>query len=122
MAGTVFQLRNSRVFECAAEGLPLGSERDAADLLSAAWSENANFVAIPAGRLGDAFFDLKEQVAGNFVQKFVNYGMPLAIVGDITKHSERSRALTDFVKECNQGVQIWFVKDREEFARRLSEE
>jgi hypothetical protein len=122
MTGTVVQIRNFRVFECAVEGAPLGTEHDAADLLSASWGENANLVLIPAGRLGAAFFDLKTGVAGNFVQKFVNYGIRFAIVGDITEHSERSRALRDFVKECNRGAQIWFVKDREEFARRLGEE
>lgn len=119
MTEGVFEQGGFRFFECAVDGAPLGTDRDAADLLSAAWGDNANFLLIHAARLDKQFFELKTGLAGSFVQKFVNYGMRCAIVGDIAQHLEQSRALRDFVKECNRGLQIWFVKDHQELAERL---
>jgi hypothetical protein len=122
MLGKVIQLHGRRMFECAMDGTPLGSDNDAVELLSAAWGEGADFLLIPVTRLDNAFFDLKTGVAGNFVQKLVNYGSRCAIVGKIALHLERSRALRDFVMECNRGRQIWFVEDHEGLAGRLGQE
>ena len=122
MLGKVIQLHGRRMFECAMDGTLLGSDKDAVELLSAAWGEGADFLLIPVTRLDNAFFDLKRGVAGNLVQKFGNYGMRCAIIGKIAQHLERSRALRDFVTECNRGRQIWFVEDHEELAGRLGQE
>ena len=73
-----------------------------------------------AQRLGDAFFQLSTRVAGEAVQKFVNYGIRLAVVGDISAHVAASNALRDFVRESNRGRHVWFVDSLEELERRLS--
>jgi hypothetical protein len=114
-----YELHGLRIFECAAEGTPLRSGRDATDLMSMAWEHRANLVVISAKRLGDDFFRLKTGIAGEIVQKFVNYHLRLAIVGDITRYLEESTALRDFVRESNRGNHIWFVTDLEELGRRL---
>ena len=75
---------------------------------------------MPVARLDPAFFDLRSGVAGDIVQKFVNYGLRLAVVGDISESLERSGALRDFVRESNRGRQVWFVADEAELARRWS--
>jgi len=97
----------------------LRSGRDVTDLMSMAWEHRANLVVISAKRLGDDFFRLKTGIAGEIVQKFVNYHLRLAIVGDITRYLEESTALRDFVRESNRGNHIWFVTDLEELGRRL---
>lgn len=114
-----YELHGLRIFECATEGTPLRSGRDATDLMSMAWEHRANLVVISAKRLGDDFFRLKTGIAGEIVQKFVNYHLRLAIVGDITRYLEESTALRDFVRESNRGNHIWFVTDLEELGRRL---
>jgi hypothetical protein len=48
----------------------------------------------------------------------VNYGLRLAVVGDISELLERSGALRDFVRESNRGRQVWFVADEAELAAR----
>jgi hypothetical protein len=58
------------------------------------------------------FFDLSTCLAGEIVQKYVNYGMKLAIVGDFSKYS--SKALQDYIYECNKGKDIFFVSSEEE--------
>jgi hypothetical protein len=61
-------------------------------------------------------------VAGEVVQKFVNYRLRLAIVGDLTTHLAVSAALRDFVRESNRGRQLWFVADDAELDARLAQD
>jgi hypothetical protein len=93
--------------------------RSGADAIEAMYSAEADWIAIPVARLDPAFFDLSSGVAGEFVQKFVNYGRRLAVVGDIAADSQ---ALRDFVRECNRGRQVWFVADADELAQRLADQ
>jgi len=58
------------------------------------------------------FFDLKTKIAGDILQKFVNYHFKLAIVGDFMAY--QSKALRDFMYESNKGHQLFFqptIKD-----------
>ena len=120
MPDRTYDLQGVRVFECAAEGTPPGNSRDAVDLISAAWNQKATLMVIPAGRLGDDFFRLKTGVAGEIMQKFVTYGLRLAIVGDISRYLSESSALRDLVYECNKGTQVWFLANLQEFAEQLT--
>lgn len=115
-----YELAGTRIFECAVGGAPLKSAADALELMSAAWSHKANLLIIPAVRLSDDFFRLKSGVAGEIVQKFVTYGLRLAVVGDISSHTNASKAFRDFVYESNQATYVWFIKDRDELEAKLS--
>jgi len=53
------------------------------------------------------FFNLKAGIAGEILQKFSNYRVQLAIVGDFEKYPGKS--LKDFIYECNQGKAVNFV-------------
>lgn len=64
------------------------------------------------------FFVLSTRVAGDVLQKFVNYGFKLAVVGDFSGYA--SRPLKDFIYESNKGRDIFFVSSKEEAAQRLS--
>lgn len=108
------------VHVCAPDGPLLRGERDALDLIGEAWESGATWVAVPAGRLHDDFFSLRTGVAGEIAQKFVNYRLGLAIVGDISRFTEASAALRAWVLESNRGDQLWFVRDLAELAARRS--
>ena len=112
-------LNGVRVWLCDAAGPGLSSGRDATDIIGEAYGAEVDVIALPAARLTDAFFDLRTRLAGEFVQKFVNYGAALAIVGDISAHVAASTALRDFVNESNSGRHLWFVDDLEALAARL---
>ena len=99
----------NKTYVCTAEGKKLRTERDATDLIGEALSQGANLAAVPVERLDDDFFHLKTRVLGEFIQKFVNYRMRLAIVGDISHHIADSPSLRDFVYEANQGGHILFA-------------
>jgi hypothetical protein len=110
----------STVHHIPAEGPLLSSGADALGLISGDGVGDAEWIAVPAARLDPAFFTLASGVAGEFVQKFANYGLRLAIVGDISGAVRESDSLRDFVRESNRGRQVWFVADREALDRRLS--
>lgn len=119
MADTVFEVGGVRVLHCDAKGEKLRGERDAVDIVGAALSARCKLVLLPIERLDDAFFSLKTRIAGEIIQKFVNYELRLAIIGDIARHVEASTALRDFVFETNRGNQVWFLADHAELERRL---
>jgi hypothetical protein len=102
-----------------ADGPQLQGEADVTDLIGHALGERADLVVIPAERLAAEFFTLRTGVAGAIVQKFVNYRLRLAIVGDIARHVERSTALRDFVVEANRGRQLWFMPTFADLEARL---
>ncbi|UPT64371.1 MAG: DUF4180 domain-containing protein [Hyphomonadaceae bacterium JAD_PAG50586_4] len=99
----VYSLHGERVAEISHRGGPLESERDATDLIAEAMSSDARLVAIPAERLSSDFFQLSTRKAGHFIQKFVNYRLRIAILGDISHHVEQSAPLADFVRR----IQSW---------------
>ena len=55
-------------------------------------------------------------LAGEFVQKIVNYQLQLVIVGDISAQVAASDALRDFVREANRGQTIFFVSHLEDLS------
>ena len=110
----------SAVHNLSADGPLLSSGADALGVIYGEGADDAEWIAVPVARLDPAFFTLSSGVAGEFVQKFVNYKQRLAVVRDISEQLEHSDALRDFVRESNRGRQIWFVADETDFARRLS--
>lgn len=67
--------------------------------------------------LAEEFFDLKSRLAGEIIQKYVNYGIKLAIIGDFSGYT--SQALHDFIYESNNGKNLFFVADVEEAQTKL---
>ena len=90
------------------------------DLLAEAISSDAALVAIPAERLSSDFFRLGSKKAGHFIQKFTNYRLRLAILGDISAQTAASEPLAAFVRESNRGNAVWFLRDNDELSARLA--
>ena len=112
------ELQDVRMMKCATEGDQVRSSQDAIDLIGEAHRHQADLVVIPAERLSDDFFRLKTGVAGEIVQKFVTYGVRLAILGDLSRYLNESSSFRDFVRESNQGSALWFVTNAEELRQR----
>ena len=120
MTDRVEQRRGVPVLVCADDGPPVATVQDALDLIGGTFYSTADTVAVPAARFDEQFFRLRTGVAGEIMQKFVNYRVRLVVVGDISAHTEASTALRDLVTESNRGSQIWFVDDLDQLAARLS--
>lgn len=64
------------------------------------------------------FFDLKTGLAGDILQKFSNYNIKLAILGNFK--NEQSKSLNDFIYESNKTGRINFVETFDEAVNSLS--
>lgn len=98
--------------------LIISEVQDILDIIGDIGTNNCNRLIIDEANFHADFFRLKTQLAGDMLQKFSNYGVKLAIVGDFSKY--RSTALRDFIRECNRGNLVFFVDDRESALARLS--
>lgn len=120
MQDEIVTIGDARILQCAADGAPIASERDATDLIAATYGRDISWIALPVARLSDQFFQLKTGLAGALVQKFVNYQIRLAVIGDISCYLSRSQPLQDFVREANRGAHLWFADDWAAFQDRLA--
>ncbi len=66
-------------------------------------------IAISKDSITDRFFILSSGLAGEILQKFVNYQFRIAIYGDYTKYT--SKPLKDFIYESNNGHTVFFTDD-----------
>jgi Domain of unknown function (DUF4180) len=114
-----YELHGVRVLECVRDGERLRTYNDAVDLIGKSFENRATLIVIPVECLDDEFFQLKTRIAGELIQKFVQYQRRLAIVGDISRHLAESSALRAFVTESNRGKDVWFLASREELNQRL---
>jgi hypothetical protein len=80
---------------------------DILDIMGDARYNGSNSLIIHSGNLHPDFFDLKTKLAGEILQKFSNYRMRLAIIGDFSEL--KSKSLRDFIRESNKGKTICFV-------------
>ena len=90
---------------------------DILDLMAEARYNGSSTMIIQDRSLHPDFFDLKTRVAGEILQKFSNYRMRLAVVGDFSGF--KSKSLQDFIRESNRMGTIYFVGTIDEALSKL---
>jgi hypothetical protein len=115
-----YELHGVRVLELIADSTKLQTYNDAVDLVGKTFENRATMIVIPVECLDDEFFRLKTRIAGELIQKFVQYRRHLVIVGDISRFLSESSALRAFVAESNRGKEVWFLPSRAELDDRLA--
>jgi len=100
------------------KSIVIQSVNDALDLLANANAHESNKIIIKRSNVIDDFFELKTRLAGEILQKFVNYNFYLAIVGNFSEYS--SKNFKDFIYESNRTGRILFVPTLEEAINKLS--
>ena len=101
------------------EEVLVSNVQSALDLMATVrYETGADRLALPKAALDERFFALSSGLAGDILQKFVNYQMKLAIVGDFSGYT--SKPLRDFIYESNQGKHVCFVSSEEEAITKLS--
>jgi hypothetical protein len=108
-----------RVFECSTKGPALTTVQDAVDVIAEAMAASATIVILPICRVDPALFHLRTGLAGEILQKFINYRLKVVILGNYAQLGSNRAPLSDFIRESNRGNSIWFVADRNELERRL---
>lgn len=93
--------------------------QSALDLMATVrYETDADRIILPKAALDERFFALGSGLAGDVLQKFVNYQIKLAIVGDFSGYT--SKALRDFIYESNNGNHVFFVSGEAETIEKLS--
>jgi len=120
MTSEITHIHGVTVLNVLADEAPIASEADFMDPLGNAAYQGAEWVVLPIEALAPIFFDLKSKVAGEILQKLMNYNLKCAIIGDLSEYIQKSTALRDFVYECNNGNQIAFIETLDIFQKRLA--
>lgn len=76
-------------------------------------------IVIDKKLIGEDFFILSTRLAGEILQKFVNYRVKMAVYGDYSRYT--SKPLKDFIYETNQGKDFFFVSTKEEALQKLTQ-
>lgn len=87
------------------------------DIMADAAYHDSSRIVIHTESLPEDFFNLRSGLAGEILQKFSNYRVRLAVVGDFD--NIESKSLRDFIRESNNRGIINFVKSLEEALSRL---
>lgn len=108
----------NNIAEITAEGIVLNNIEHGTDLVGNIYYQGFDKVLIYERNISPSFFDLSTKMAGEILQKFSNYRIKLAIVGNFEAYQNKS--FKDFVLESNQFGQINFVHSRAEAIKALS--
>ena len=87
-------------------------------IMTVKYETGCNKIALNKDAIVEDFFILSKGLAGEILQKFVNYQTKFAIYGDYSKYT--SKPLKDFIYESNNGKDIFFAKDENEAIEMLS--
>lgn len=103
------------IAEFTAEGIVLST---AQEFLQMIMDSSAEAIIVHQENIDERFFDLRSGLAGEMLQKVVNYRLRLAIVGDFSIYE--SNSLRAFIAESNRSNTIAFVNTIEEALSRLN--
>ncbi|HHX24325.1 MAG TPA: DUF4180 domain-containing protein [Thermoanaerobacterales bacterium] len=93
--------------------------QSALDLIATIQYETGcNYIILNKSAICEGFFDLSTRLAGEILQKFINYHVKIAIIGDFSIYT--SKSLKDFIYESNKGKNIFFLPDERQAIEKLS--
>ena len=114
----IIEIKGQKIAEIQSEEVVMQTEQEALDIMADASYYGAKSIIIRAGNLSPDFFELRTRVAGDILQKFSNYMVKLAIIGDFEKYT--SNSLQAFIAESNRGNQVFFVPDKDQALAKLA--
>lgn len=111
-------INDIKIAEVISDEIIIQSVQDGLDLMGDIYYQGFDKVIIYEKNITPGFFDLKTKIAGEILQKFSNYRIGLAIVGDFSKYE--SKSMKDFIFESNATKHVNFVGRLEEALENLS--
>lgn len=108
-------INGQSIAELSANGVVLST---AQQFLQMMMDSSAEGIIVHQKNIDEQFFDLRSGLAGEMLQKVVNYRLRLAIVGDFSIYE--SNSLRAFIFESNKSNSIAFVATVEEAIKKLT--
>lgn len=87
-------------------------------LVNANYTAGTKNIVISKKLVAEDFFILSTGLAGEILQKFVDYGGRIAIYGDWSRYT--SKPLKDFMYESNKGRDVFFAGTLDEAVEMLT--
>ena len=81
-------------------------------VMTAKYETGTKNIAVDKECVADEFFVLSTGLAGEILQKFINYGVRFAVYGDYSRYT--SKPLHDFIYESNNGKDVFFTETKNE--------
>lgn len=109
---------NIKIAEIFSEELVINNVEDGLNLMGDLYYQGFDRIIIHKKNILPEFFDLKNGIAGEILQKFSNYRIRLVIVGNFSALSGQS--IRNFIFESNKGTQVNFLESVSKAVERLS--
>ncbi|MDV4151333.1 DUF4180 domain-containing protein [Clostridium sp. AL.422] len=106
------EINNKKYIEIISTTEPLSTENDALDLISLCWEHETNEIMLHYSSLSEDFFKLRTKVAGNIIQKFINYGIRAAAI--IPKEIIENGRFREMALETNKGNHFRLYESKED--------
>ncbi|MCD9024704.1 DUF4180 domain-containing protein [Cohnella silvisoli] len=106
------EIESKKYIELISTTEPLSTENDALDLISLCWEHETNALMIHYAALSEDFFKLKTRLAGNIIQKFINYGIKAAAI--IPQETIQKGRFKEMAMETNKGNHFRLYESKEE--------
>ena len=120
MKTEVVRKNNIEIAVVTSEELLITDVQSALDLvMTVKYETGCTNIALNKEAIADDFFILSTCLAGEILQKFINYGVRFAIYGDFSKYT--SKPWKDFLYESNKGRDIYFQPDITQAVNKLSQ-
>ncbi|MBH5316321.1 DUF4180 domain-containing protein [Paenibacillus sp. GSMTC-2017] len=106
------ELESTKYIELISTTDPLSTENDALDLVALCWEHETNALMIHYVALSEDFFKLRTKLAGNMIQKFINYGIKVAAI--IPQETIQKGRFKEMAMEMNKGNHFRMYESNEE--------
>lgn len=114
----ILNKNNVKIAEVLSDEQLITDTQSALDLvMTVNFETGSDRILLDKKNVTDDFFVLSNGLAGEILQKFINYNVKAAFYGDYTHYT--SKPLKDFIYESNKGKDFFFVGSREEAIEKL---
>jgi hypothetical protein len=113
----IHEQEGNKIAEVIADEILITNAEEGLQILADLYYQECDNIILHEKNISPDFFDLKTGLAGEVLQKFSNYRVRLAIVGDFSKYPGQS--IKDFIFESNKGRHINFLPGVTEAKDRL---
>lgn len=103
---------NKKYIEVVSMSNSLNNENDILDLISLCWEHEANLLLIHYEVFSEDFFNLKTKVAGNIIQKLINYNIKSAAL--IPEEIMNKGRFREMALETNKGNHFRMYESKDE--------
>lgn len=110
--------KNDSIIYIESEDILISDAQSALDfMMTVKYEKDCSRIVLDKKAICEEFFRLSSGIAGDVLQKFINYHTKLAIIGDF---SNTRKPLHDFIYESNKGNDIFFVENLDQAIEKLA--